>query len=252
MSESPTQRRVAAAAAAALLLGVGLVAVAILSVGPAARSPRPTRVPRPAPVAAAPAPAPEPGHRARRPREVSVDEPAVEPEPEPDVEAPARVYGQIAGGGDIRIRACGTLTRASPDGSWSAEVEPGPCEVVAIRQDGQFPMLSEPVDLTLRPGDDRDVELKLPRHKAAGLGIAIRPSQDGIRVADAIEGGAAVEAGISRGDLILEIDGEPTPGMDLEEFQRWGIGKAGTSVALVVQHRDGSEETVRLDRRSLD
>lgn len=251
MAEAPLDRRVIAAAAAAMLLLFGVVGVGILSVDAAPRAPRTARAPRAAPErvrAAAPAPV--------APRPVST--PAPEPEPGPEDEdeppdaRPAHLSGRIAGGGELRVRACGHLTFPDPDGRWSVDVEPGACEIVAIRQDGQFPMLSEPVALELRPGDDRVVDLALPRHRAAGLGLAIRPSDEGIRVADAIAGGAAAEAGLTRGDLIVEIDGEPTAGMPIEEFQRWGIGQAGTVVPLVVQHRDGTEETVRLDRRSLD
>lgn len=243
------------AVAALAFVAVGLIVLAVGVSGPAPHTPHAR--PRPARVAdVAPAPVADPPPPPR-PRPAPVAPPPPEDAPPPDAAAEpsptAWLRGHVRGAVEgTRVRACGMVTTTDPAGAWSAEVPAGACEVVAIRQDGQFRLLSDPVDLELAPGDERIVDLALPEHRAGGLGISIRPAGDGIRVMDTIDGGAAREAGLQRGDVILEIDGEPTAGMDLEEFQRWGIGKPGSVAALVVAHADGTEETVRLDRRALE
>jgi len=85
----------------------------------------------------------------------------------------------------------------------------------------------------------------------AGLGLSIREHPYGIRVDDVGPDGAAAQAGIERGDVIVEIDGIETVDLDPSEFVRLGTGPEGSFVEVVVD-RDGEELHALLDRRTME
>ncbi|WP_417276318.1 S41 family peptidase [Castellaniella sp.] len=77
-----------------------------------------------------------------------------------------------------------------------------------------------------------------------GLGIEIG-TQDGMpKVIAPIEDTPAARAGILTGDLITEIDGEPTKGMSLNDAVKKMRGEPGTPIVLTVQ-RAGSNKPLK-------
>ncbi len=75
----------------------------------------------------------------------------------------------------------------------------------------------------------------------SGLGIVIT-LQDGIlKVISPYQGSPAFNAGVRAGDYILEIDGESTEGISLEEAVRKLRGPRGTTVELVLDRENVPE-----------
>ncbi len=77
-----------------------------------------------------------------------------------------------------------------------------------------------------------------------GIGIQITMEKGQLKVLSPLVGTPAYRAGLLAGDRILEIDDEPTAGIDLDEAVRRLKGKEGTSVKLLVVHpgRKNKEE----------
>ena len=87
------------------------------------------------------------------------------------------------------------------------------------------------------------------RGKFGGLGMYIGIKTDRLTVISPIEDTPAYRAGVISGDVIAEIDGEPTSGMTADEAARKMRGEPGTDVTLTIA-RDGLDQplTVTITR----
>jgi carboxyl-terminal processing protease len=82
-----------------------------------------------------------------------------------------------------------------------------------------------------------------------GIGIQVGPDRDGgLRVTSPLYGTPAYRAGLMAGDRIVEVEGESTEGLSLDEAVRRMKGEAGTKVTLTVLHPDGKRATYTIER----
>ncbi len=82
-----------------------------------------------------------------------------------------------------------------------------------------------------------------------GIGIQVGPDRDGgLRVTSPLYGTPAYRAGLMAGDRIVEIEGESTDGMSLDDAVRRMKGEAGTKVTFAVIHPDGKPATYTIER----
>ena len=91
------------------------------------------------------------------------------------------------------------------------------------------------------------------RGELVGIGIQIDTEANPPVVIAPIPDSPALEAGLLPGDVILEVDGVSTLGMEPEEIGNRIRGEAGTDVTLTLQH-EGEEETyeVTITRAQID
>lgn len=155
----------------------------------------------------------------------------------------------------VVARVCGFTLSAPPDGRFQIVVEAGVCDVFAQRRDGLFMASSEVITLEIAPGSEHDVELWLPDYRQGGVGMGISEHDEGVLIERVLGGGAAAEAGLQPGDVVLEVDGVPAAALTLEEFVQVTTGEAGTDVELIISRGEGSdrEESIYLlDRRVME
>jgi len=81
-----------------------------------------------------------------------------------------------------------------------------------------------------------------------GIGIQISTDGENLTVVSPLVGTPAYRAGILAGDHVVEIGGETTEGISLDDAVRRLKGKPGTDVTLTVLHRTGEREEVTLTR----
>lgn len=152
--------------------------------------------------------------------------------------------------GKVWVQGCWNRVATDVDGSYYLESRaPADCQVRAFRKDGVFTIWSEPVEVSPKRGQDVVADLALPPYQTAGLGAEVREHPDGIEVTRVLDGGAAAEAGLGPGDVVVEIDGEPTAGLALREFVERALGPEGTEVELVVAGEP--ERVVEIRRRTM-
>jgi VCBS repeat-containing protein len=72
----------------------------------------------------------------------------------------------------------------------------------------------------------------------------------GVIVRSVKAGGAAANAGIGAGDLIVQINGQQTPTLSAMQAILAGL-KPGDTVAVVVVHSDGTQQTVQVTLTNL-
>jgi len=85
-----------------------------------------------------------------------------------------------------------------------------------------------------------------------GVGIQISIQQGRLTVVSPLVGTPAYRAGIKPGDQILEIDGEDTKGITVDEAVKRVKGRVGTTVTMTVKHAAGGEtEMIELKREKV-
>jgi carboxyl-terminal processing protease len=84
--------------------------------------------------------------------------------------------------------------------------------------------------------------------KFGGLGIQISEEHGVPKIISPIDGTPAAHAGLQPGDLIVEIDGTNTQGLDLTEIVRVLRGQPGTSVKLTIARGSQTPFDVTLTR----
>lgn len=103
-----------------------------------------------------------------------------------------------------------------------------------------------PIEVRLRPAADGEE----PRIDLAGIGAVLVAARDGLglTVSQVVAGGGAAEAGLARGDLILEVDGRPVPELGMTGAIDAIRGPEGTTVVLQLRRGDRTFEA-RVPRR---
>jgi len=113
---------------------------------------------------------------------------------------------------------------------------------------GMVEQLDDPYSEFLNPEDYQHWEQSL-EGEFSGVGIEITIKDETLTVITPLVGTPAEQAGVCAGDQILEIDGEPTEGITLSTAARKIRGEAGTSVSLLIQHKDGTQEEIEIVRK---
>ncbi|WP_338666896.1 S41 family peptidase [Pseudodesulfovibrio methanolicus] len=98
----------------------------------------------------------------------------------------------------------------------------------------------DPHSTYLTPEDFKDMQVDTAG-KFSGIGIEISMDQGRIIVVSPIEDTPAYKAGLLAGDIILEIDGESTQDMTLMDAVKLIRGEKGTSVNLLILHKDSNK-----------
>ncbi len=102
--------------------------------------------------------------------------------------------------------------------------------------EGVIDALSDPYTAFLDP-DDLRLDQEDLQGSFEGIGAFVDTNDEGyVLVVAPIEGAPAAAAGIRAGDVVLEVNGEPTNEMSLREAILRIRGPRGTSVTLLVQH----------------
>ena len=106
--------------------------------------------------------------------------------------------------------------------------------------EGMVSALDDPYTMYLRPETNEEVQSSLNGiYQGIGAELGVKDRQ--IFVVSPMDGSPAKEAGIMPGDLIIQIDGEDTFGMNLFQAVSKIRGDAGTIVSLTI-FREGDSE----------
>ena len=115
---------------------------------------------------------------------------------------------------------------------------------------GMVKQLDDPYSEFLDPDDYARWEDSL-EGEFSGIGIEITIKEGVLTVIAPLMETPAEKAGVRAGDQILAIDGESTEGISLSEAALRIRGEVGTSVVLLLRHKDGTEETTSITRAKI-
>jgi len=105
---------------------------------------------------------------------------------------------------------------------------------------------------TFIPEEELDEFNKATRGRFGGIGIQIGMRGGMLTVISPLEGTPAYEAGVLAGDIIVEIEGESTDGIRLDEAVKTLTGEPGTEVTITVRHVTGGLETIPITRAMIE
>lgn len=114
-------------------------------------------------------------------------------------------------------------------------------ELVQGAIDGMVSELGDPYSRYLDPVSFQREQENIFMGHFDGLGIIITSVDEQLTVISPIEDTPAYQAGIEAGDMIMEIDGELTKGMTVDEAVNILRGEKGTSVTLGIRRGDSEE-----------
>lgn len=112
-------------------------------------------------------------------------------------------------------------------------------ELIQNAIDGMLTGL-DPHSSYLPPKDFDDMAVQT-RGEFGGLGIEVTQENGFIKVVSPIDDTPAFEAGVAAGDLIVQIDGEPTQGLTLDEAVERMRGAVGEPIVITIV-REGVDE----------
>ncbi len=112
---------------------------------------------------------------------------------------------------------------------------------------GMVEALDDPYTVYLSP-DDLDMFDKQVRGSFSGIGAEVNIEDDYLHIITPLEGSPAWKAGVLPGDIVLEIDGESTKGMNINDAVDRLTGEAGTDVTILARHASGDEATITITR----
>lgn len=89
-----------------------------------------------------------------------------------------------------------------------------------------------------------------PSREMTGIGAVLGKSKDGVRVMHLVKDSAAAEAGLKKGDIIIEVDGTKIGDTNFQDVVESIRGEEGSIVNFTVRHDDGSEEQLSVTRKN--
>jgi carboxyl-terminal processing protease len=92
---------------------------------------------------------------------------------------------------------------------------------------------------------------ELTTGKFSGIGIWLKQKGRELEIVSVIPSTPARDAGLQRGDAVVEIDGAPVSDMTADEAVARIKGAAGTTVSLVID-RDGEALTFEIERKTIN
>jgi carboxyl-terminal processing protease len=123
-------------------------------------------------------------------------------------------------------------------------------EIVQYAIRGMISALHDPYSDYLTPEMLADMEKQIGG-TLVGIGVQLETRDRQIRVVTPLEDSPALNAGIRPGDVILQIDGAPTDGLELNEAVKLIAGPPGTAVRLTLGREGREEAEVTIPRGSI-
>lgn len=125
--------------------------------------------------------------------------------------------------------------------------KPDDDELVQAAVRGMVESLNDPFTTYLPPkaldSFDRQVHGRF-----TGIGAEIDIYERFLRIVSPLEDSPAWKAGILAGDMVLEIDGQSTENITVEQAIEQLTGEAGTDVKLLVRHLSGEQQLITVTR----
>lgn len=125
--------------------------------------------------------------------------------------------------------------------------EPDQQKMVEAAIRGMVSSLEDPYTVYLSPDDLKPFERSI-RGTFSGIGAEIDIHDNRLRIITPLEDSPAWKSGVLPGDIVLEIDGEDTEGIQINDAVSKLTGETGTDVTIKVRHHDGREQQITITR----
>ena len=129
--------------------------------------------------------------------------------------------------------------------------EPDQNKMLEGALEGMIGTLKDPFTDYLSPEHLEQFD-KQTRAQFSGIGAEIGTENDQLQIVSPLEDSPAFKAGVMAGDIIMEIDGKSTEGMNATEAVKLITGPEGTEVTLKLRHLSGEIEDITITRQRIE
>jgi carboxyl-terminal processing protease len=128
------------------------------------------------------------------------------------------------------------------------EVDDDTLRVGAIS--GIIEVLDDPYTLYVPPAEEVEFNKELRGHYV-GIGAEVNIIDDYLTIVTPMDDSPALQAGVMAGDVVIEIEGESTYQLSIDECIDKLMGEPETKVTVRVRHLDDAEEDLLITRREI-
>ena len=129
--------------------------------------------------------------------------------------------------------------------------EPDQNKMVQTAVQGMIESLNDPFTVYVAPEELGGFD-KAIRGTFFGIGAEVDIHEDRLRIVTPLEGSPAWKAGVMAGDTVLEINGESTLGMKINDAIGKLTGPENTQVKIKVRHESGEEAEFNITRQRIN
>jgi carboxyl-terminal processing protease len=130
--------------------------------------------------------------------------------------------------------------------------EPNQEAMIEAAIEGMIGSLNDPFTAYLSPEDLESFARRI-RGTFSGIGavVTIDEEEDRLKIISPLEGMPAWQAGVMAGDVVLEVEGEDTKGIDINQAVEMLTGPEGTDVTIKVRHENGETAEITITRAKI-
>lgn len=129
--------------------------------------------------------------------------------------------------------------------------EPDPQALIDAAVRGMIDAVDDPYTVYLER-EELEAFQNHVRGSFSGIGAEIDIHEQRLRIVSPLEDSPAWEAGVLPGDIVVEIEGEPTRGIKITEAVQKLTGEAGTDVTITVLRESGERKTLTITREVIN
>jgi len=131
--------------------------------------------------------------------------------------------------------------------------EPDQEQLVESAVRGMIDSLDDPYTTYISPEELEPFD-KQVRGTFSGIGaeVTIDEKLNRLKIVSPLEDSPAWKSGVMAGDIVLDIEGESTEGMTINEAVAKLTGPEGTDVTIRVRHENGDEQKITITRAQID
>lgn len=106
------------------------------------------------------------------------------------------------------------------------------CDLFVYKKDGAFRSYTEEYFVEYVAGGEVDLSFTFPEERIGGMGVSIYKIEDGFEISYIFPDSPAAELGLEIGDIIVEVNGETTYDLSLDDFLQLTTGYEGTKATF--------------------
>jgi len=131
--------------------------------------------------------------------------------------------------------------------------EPDQEQMVESAVRGMIESLEDPYTVYISPEELEPFD-KQVRGTFSGIGaeVTIDEKLNRLKIVSPLEDSPAWQSGVMAGDIVLDIEGESTEGMTINEAVAKLTGQEGTDVTIRVRHENGEEQVITITRAQIN
>ena len=128
------------------------------------------------------------------------------------------------------------------------------CDVFVYKMDGAFRAYTEEHFVEYQSNDEKELFFTFSEseYRVGGMGVSIGKVDEGFEIFQVYPDTPAEKLGLQRGDIIIEVNGESTYDLHVDDFIQMTTGQAGTQAEFRLHGDDESEHPRFFTRAPLD